>query len=54
MLSSHPHYAWQVALSTAGAFKKAYRCLAALALHQFLEEHPECAADQERDCKTLA
>jgi hypothetical protein len=27
-------------------------CLAALALPQFLEEHPECAADQERGCKT--
>jgi hypothetical protein len=27
-------------------------CLAALALHQFLEEHPECAADQVRGCKT--
>jgi hypothetical protein len=27
-------------------------CLAALALPQFLEEHPECATDQERGCKT--
>ena len=27
-------------------------CLAALSLLQFLEEHPECAADQERGCKT--
>jgi hypothetical protein len=27
-------------------------CLAALALPQFLEEHPECAADQERSRKT--
>jgi hypothetical protein len=27
-------------------------CLAALALPQFLEEHPECAADQERGRKT--
>ena len=27
-------------------------CLAALTLTQFLEEHPECAADQERGRKT--
>jgi hypothetical protein len=27
-------------------------CLAALALPQFLEEHPERAADQGRGCKT--
>jgi hypothetical protein len=27
-------------------------CLAAQTLLQFLEEHPECAADQERGCKT--
>ena len=27
-------------------------CLAALALPQFLEEHPECAAGQERGRKT--
>jgi hypothetical protein len=27
-------------------------CLAALALPQFLDEHPECAADQERGRKT--
>jgi hypothetical protein len=27
-------------------------CLAALALPQFFEERPECAADQERGCNT--
>jgi hypothetical protein len=27
-------------------------CMAALALPQFLEEHPECAADQKQGCKT--
>ncbi len=29
-------------------------CLAALALPQFLKEHPECAANQDRGCKTKA
>jgi hypothetical protein len=38
-------------LGAAGNYPESI-CLAALALPQFLEEHPECAADQERSCNT--
>jgi hypothetical protein len=45
-------HGWRVyPLGAAGNYPESI-CLAALALSQFLEEHPECAADQERNCNT--